>query len=481
MSLPSPNEKKPNADKKVKILATLGPAVRGVDDVRHLVEAGVNLFRLNFSHGEHADHAERYQWVREVERQLNTPIGILMDLQGPKLRVGRFAAGKVNLNRGQAFRLDLDTTPGDERRVNLPHPEIIEALEPGMSLLLDDGRLRLEVTRKQNTGVDTLVSAGGELSDRKGVNVPEAVLQLSPLTKKDRIDLDFGLQLGVDWVALSFVQRPEDIVEARELIQGKAFLMAKIEKPSAVQHLEAIAHLCDAIMVARGDLGVEVPAENVPRIQKDIIRTCRQLGKPVVVATQMLESMRFSPAPTRAEVTDVANAVAEGADAVMLSAETASGDYPLEAVSMMSKIIRQVENGPDFQAQLDVSRPQAEATASDAISCAIRRISGILPVAALVNYTESGSSSLRASRERPKAPILSLTPNIQTARRLSVAWGIYSVVNARLSKVEEITSTALEIAQATNMAKRGDTVVITAGMPFGQSGTTNSLRIETLL
>jgi pyruvate kinase len=256
--------------------------------------------------------------------------------------------------------------------------------------------------------------------------------------------------------------------------------MAKIEKPSAVQHLEEIARLCDAIMVARGDLGVEVPAENVPRIQKDIVRTCRQLGRPVVVATQMLESMRFSPAPTRAEVTDVANAVAEGADAVMLSAETASGDYPLETVQMMSKIIRQVENGPDYQSQLDVGRPQAEATASDAISCAIRRISAILPVAALVNYTESGSSSLRASRERPKAPILSLTPSLTTARRLTVAWGIYSVVNERLRRVEEVTSTALEIAQAQGMAKRGETVVITAGEPFGQPGSTNSLRIETL-
>ncbi|MBT8766390.1 pyruvate kinase [Metapseudomonas boanensis] len=467
-------------DKKVKILATLGPAIKGIDDIRQLVEAGVNLFRLNFSHGEHADHAQRYEWVREVERQLNYPIGILMDLQGPKLRVGRFADGKVNLERGQAFRLDLDSTPGDARRVNLPHPEIIEALEPGMNLLLDDGRLRLQVIAKQSDGVDTKVVAGGELSDRKGVNVPEAVLQLSPLTAKDRRDLAFGLDLGVDWVALSFVQRPEDIVEARELIQGRAFLMAKIEKPSAVQHLEEIARLCDAIMVARGDLGVEVPAENVPRIQKDIIRTCRQLGRPVVVATQMLESMRFSPAPTRAEVTDVANAVAEGTDAVMLSAETASGDYPLETVQMMSKIIRQVENGPDFQSQLDVSRPQAEATASDAISCAIRRISSILPVAALVNYTESGSSSLRASRERPKAPILSLTPNLNTARRLTVAWGIYSVVNERLHKVEEVTSTALEIAQAQGMAKRGDTVVITAGVPFGQPGSTNSLRIETL-
>ncbi|ATH81775.1 pyruvate kinase [Ectopseudomonas mendocina] len=469
-----------NADKKVKILATLGPAIRDAAHIRQLVEAGVNLFRLNFSHGEHADHAQRYQWVREVERELNQPIGILMDLQGPKLRVGRFAEGKVQLVNGQSLRLDLDATPGDASRVNLPHPEIIEALQPGMSLLLDDGRLRLKVTAKQNDAVITEVIAGGELSDRKGVNVPEAVLQLSPLTEKDLRDLAFGLELGVDWVALSFVQRPEDIVEARELIQGKAFLMAKIEKPSAVQHLEEIARLCDAIMVARGDLGVEVPAENVPRIQKDIVRTCRQLGRPVVVATQMLESMRFSPAPTRAEVTDVANAVAEGADAVMLSAETASGDYPLETVQMMSKIIRQVENGPDYQSQLDVGRPQAEATASDAISCAIRRISSILPVAALVNYTESGSSSLRASRERPKAPILSLTPSLTTARRLTVAWGIYSVVNERLRRVEEVTSTALEIAQAQGMAKRGETVVITAGEPFGQPGSTNSLRIETL-
>ncbi|WP_017937968.1 pyruvate kinase [Zestomonas thermotolerans] len=467
-------------NKKVKILATLGPAIRGQDDIRQLVEAGVNLFRLNFSHGEHADHAERYRWVREVERELDYPIGILMDLQGPKLRVGRFAAGKVQLAKGQAFRLDLDPTPGDARRVNLPHPEIIAALQPGMSLLLDDGRLRLVVTARHAEAIDTQVIAGGELSDRKGVNVPEAVLQLSPLTDKDRRDLAFGLELGVDWVALSFVQRPEDIHEARELIGGRAALMAKIEKPSAVQHLEEIARLSDAIMVARGDLGVEVPAENVPRIQKEIIATCRRLGRPVVVATQMLESMRFSPAPTRAEVTDVATAVSEGTDAVMLSAETASGDYPLEAVQMMSKIIRQVENEPDFQAQLDVGRPQAEPTASDAISCAIRRVSAILPVAALVNYTESGTSSLRASRERPRATILSLTPNLETARRLTVAWGIYSVVKQRLQQVEEVTRTALDVAQAQGLAKPGDTVVITAGVPFGQPGTTNTLRIETL-
>lgn len=467
-------------DKKVKILATLGPATNGIDDIRELVQAGVNIFRLNFSHGDHADHAQRYQWIREVERQLNYPLGILMDLQGPKLRVGKFAQGNVQLHRGQALRLDLDPTPGDERRVNLPHPEIIAALEPGMDLLLDDGKLRLRVVTKYADAIDTTVLNGGELSDRKGVNVPQAVLDLSPLTAKDRRDLSFGLELGVDWVALSFVQRPQDIREARTLIGDKAYLMAKIEKPSAVTQLREIAELSDAIMVARGDLGVEVPAESVPQIQKNIISTCRQLGKPVVVATQMLESMRF-PAPTRAEVTDVANAVAEGADAVMLSAETASGEYPLEAVQMMSKIIRQVENGPDYQAQLDVSRPKAEATVSDAISCAIRRISNVLPVAVLVNYSESGTSSLRAARERPTVPILNLTPNLQTARRLTVAWGVHSVVNDRLRQVDEVCSTALEIAQAQGMAQRGDTLLITAGVPFGQPGSTNSLRIETLI
>ncbi|WP_432658707.1 pyruvate kinase [Pseudomonas aeruginosa] len=468
------------ADKKAKILATLGPATRSRDDIRALVEAGANLFRLNFSHGDYADHAQRFAWVREVEAELNYPIGVLMDLQGPKLRVGRFAAGAVQLQRGQTFTLDLSDAPGDERRVNLPHPEIIHALEPGMSLLLDDGKIRLEVVNCHSDAIETRVAVGGELSDRKGVNVPEAVLQLSPLTDKDRRDLAFGLELGVDWVALSFVQRPEDIDEARGLIGDKAFLMAKIEKPSAVSAIEAIAERADAIMVARGDLGVEVPAESVPGIQKRIVQVCRQLGKPVVVATQMLESMRFSPAPTRAEVTDVATAVGAGADAVMLSAETASGQYPREAVEMMAKIVRQVEAEPDYHVQLEVNRPQPDATVSDAISCAIRRVSRILPVAVLVNYTESGNSTLRAARERPKAPILSLTPNLRTARRLTVAWGVYSVVNEQLAHADEICSTALDIALAQRMARRGDTVVVTAGVPFGRPGSTNMLRIETV-
>lgn len=467
-------------DKKVKILATLGPAIQSEKDVRDLVINGANLFRLNFSHGEHQDHAERLNWIRNIEQELDTSIGVLMDLQGPKLRIGTFANGPVTLKDGQTFQLDLDNTPGNDSRVNLPHPEIIAALEEGMDLLLDDGKIRLRVTATNGDKIQTQVVVGGELSERKGVNVPEAVLDLSPLTEKDRRDLAFGLELGVDWVALSFVQRPENIREARELIQGKACLMAKIEKPSAVEHLEEIVELSDAIMVARGDLGVELPAETIPAIQKRIIKTCRQHGRPVVVATQMLESMRFTPAPTRAEVTDVANAVYEGADAVMLSAETASGAYPVESVTMMSKIIRNIEADPSYQAHLDVNRPQPNATVEDAISCAIRRVSKILDVAVLINFTNSGETGMRAARERPKAPLLNLTPNLCTARKLTLVWGVNTVVRPEFAKPIEITPTALEEAKRLGMASAGDMVVITAGIPFGEPGSTNVLRIETI-
>ncbi|MEH6577011.1 MAG: pyruvate kinase [Amphritea sp.] len=467
-------------DKKVKILATLGPATESADDIRELVNNGANLFRLNFSHGEHQDHEERLNWIRGIERELNTPLGVLMDLQGPKLRVGRFIDGPIQLVKDQTFSLDLNRAAGNTERVNLPHPEIIEALETGMDLLLDDGKLRLRVVSKTDDSIETTVIVGGELSERKGVNVPEAILQLSPLTEKDRRDLEFGLSIGVDWVALSFVQRPQDIIEARELIRGRAALMAKIEKPTAVEHLDEIIELCDAIMVARGDLGVELPAETIPAIQKRIIQTCRHKGRPVVVATQMLESMRFSPAPTRAEVTDVANAVYEGADAVMLSAETASGDYPCDAVNMMCKIIRNIEADPNYLPQQDINRPRPNATVEDAISCAIRRVSQILDVAVLISFTNSGATGLRAARERPKAPILNLTPHLATARKLTVAWGIYSLVKPEFAQIEEITTTALEEAKLLGMAKRGDTVVITAAMPFDKPGSTNMMRIETM-
>ncbi len=466
------------ADRRARILATLGPASSTLEQIRALARAGANVFRLNFSHGSHEDHAERHRLIRQVEQELGHPIGILMDLQGPKLRVGRIAGGKAVLAAGQSFRLDLDPAEGDAARANLPHPEIFAALEDGTDLLLDDGKLRLRVDRHGPDFAETTVLVGGPLSDRKGVNVPGVILPISPLTPKDRADLEFGLSLGVDWVALSFVQRPEDIVEARGLIGNRAWIMAKLEKPAAIEHLDAIVAQADGIMVARGDLGVELPPQRVPILQQRIVRRARAAGKPVVVATQMLESMITAPVPTRAEASDVATAVYSGADAVMLSAESASGQYPVEAVTIMEHIIREVESDPSWRAGLDASHSPAEANIPDAICCALRRVAGLLEPAATVAYTASGFSALRASRERPSTPILALTSQPETARRLALAWGVRPVhFPEQLHESSEMIDRATAAARQAGLAETGDMLIVIAGLPFGRSGSTNLLHI----
>jgi len=463
--------------RRSRILATLGPASSTLERIRELAQAGADVFRLNFSHGTHADHAERYRQIRQVEAELGRPIGVLMDLQGPKLRVGRLAGGKVTLTAGQAFRLDLDPAEGDASRAGLPHPEIFAALEAGTELLLDDGKLRLRVDRFGPDFADTTVLVGGPLSDRKGVNVPGVVLPISPLTSKDRADLAFGLELGVDWVALSFVQRPEDIGEARALIGDQAWIMAKLEKPAAIEHLDAIVALADGVMVARGDLGVELPPQQVPVLQRRIVRAARKAGRPVVVATQMLESMITAPVPTRAEASDVATAVYEGADAVMLSAESASGQYPVEAVAIMDRIIAEVERDPAWRTELEASHTPAEANTPDAICCALRRVAGLLEPAATVAFTSSGFSALRASRERPLAPILALTPRASTARRLALVWGVLPVPFDEVHDVVEMIEHATAATLKAGVAQPGDTVVVVAGLPFGQPGSTNLLHV----
>ncbi len=463
--------------RRSRILATLGPASSTLERIRELAVAGADVFRLNFSHGAHADHAERHRQIRQVEAELGRPIGVLMDLQGPKLRVGRMAGGKVLLEAGQPFRLDLGSAEGDATRASLPHPEIFAALEAGTELLLDDGKLRLRVERFGADFAETTVLVGGPLSDRKGVNVPGVVLPISPLTAKDRADLAFGLELGVDWVALSFVQRPEDIREARELIGDQAWIMAKLEKPAAIEHLDAIVALADGVMVARGDLGVELPPQQVPVLQRRIVRAARKAGRPVVVATQMLESMITAPVPTRAEASDVATAVYEGADAVMLSAESASGQYPVEAVSIMDHIIGEVERDPAWRAGLEASHTPAEANTPDAICCALRRVAELLAPAATVAFTSSGFSALRASRERPPAPILALTPRQTTARRLALAWGVVPVPFNEVHDVGEMITHATAAARQAGVARPGDTVVVVAGLPFGQQGSTNLLHV----
>ncbi|MEA2779961.1 MAG: pyruvate kinase [Rhodospirillaceae bacterium] len=463
--------------RKAKIIATLGPACDGPERIRALVEAGADVFRLNLSHGTHADHRRRYEAVRAIEQEIGRPIGVLVDLQGPKLRVGSFQSGGCNLAAGKHFRLDLSPEPGDERRASMPHPEVIEALNPGAQLLLDDGRIRLQVESCGADYAETVVVTGGRLTDRKGINLPDVVLGLSPLTAKDRLDLQFGLDLGVDWIALSFVQRPEDVAEARRLIEKRAAIMVKIEKPAALTHLDELIGLADAVMVARGDLGVEMPPEDVPSAQKRIVGACRLAGKPVVVATQMLDSMIHAPAPTRAEASDVATAVYDGADAMMLSAESASGEYPVESVSMMNRIIARVERDPLYRRLLGAQHPEPEATAPDAISAAAAQVAHTLSAAAIITYTTSGSTALRAARERPDVPILCLTSSRETARRLALVWGTHCVETSDVSTFSEMVEKACRIAREEGFADSGQRVVVTAGVPFGTPGATNVLRI----
>jgi pyruvate kinase len=464
--------------RNAKIVATLGPASTDPAIIERLFDTGADVFRLNFSHGTHADHHARLQIIRAIEQERGRPIGVLLDLQGPKLRIGTFGAGPVQVAAQTAFRLDLDIgRPGSEERVGLPHPEIFAALQAGTELLVDDGRVRLRVDRCGPDFAETTVINGGTLSDRKGVNVPGVVLPLSAMTEKDRRDLEFGLSLGVDWIALSFVQRAEDIEELRQTVEGRAGIVAKLEKPAAIQSLDAIVAEADAIMVARGDLGVEMPAEQVPSLQKRIVRACRQAGKPVIVATQMLESMVAAPVPTRAEASDVATAIYDGADAVMLSAESASGQYPVEAVRMMDSIIARTESDPHYHEAIQASHSAPRADAADAIGYAVRHVAGLLRAPAAVAYTSSGYSALRMARERPQVPILGMTPRVATARRLTLAWGVHAVLCHEVVDVLEMTDLASRTVLEERFGQVGQHIVISAGLPFTVAGTTNLLRI----
>jgi len=466
--------------RKAKIVATLGPSSSEEKVIRGLFDAGVDVFRLNFSHGEHQDHKNRVEIIRRIEQEAGRPIGILMDIQGPKLRLGEFKNQQVELGIGQTYQLDLEPGVGGERRAPLPHSEIFTALKVGNELMIDDGRVRLKVTECSDRHAVTEVVVGGVISNHKGVNVPGVILPISVITDKDRRDLTYGLSLGVDWVAQSFVQQPDDVRELSELVNGRAAIMVKLEKPSALENLDHILDLCDGMMVARGDLGVELPPQQVPVVQKKIIRRCRQAGKPVVIATHMLDSMVTVPVPTRAEASDVATAIYDGADAVMLSAESAAGDYPVQSVKMMDNIIYEVEQDPAYSNIIAAQRPEPKATTADAVCNALQRVTHVLSSAATVTYTASGSTSLRAARERPEAPILSLTPEIGTARYLAMAWGVHAVtVNVANENADlmQVINAAKDIAVRENFAQSGEAVVIAAGLPFGTSGTTNLLHI----
>ena len=463
--------------RRTKIVATLGPASSDRAIISRLFEAGADVFRINMSHTSHDAMRKLHAAIRAVEKEHDRPIGILADLQGPKLRVGAFQTDFVMLKKGATFVLDSDKTPGDETRVLLPHPEILAALEPGHTLLLDDGKIRLTAIETSPTRAVTRVEVGGKLSARKGVSLPDTTIGSSALTEKDRVDLEACLDAGVDWVALSFIQRPEDIAEAKKITRGRAAVMAKIEKPQAVVRLNEIMDFTDALMVARGDLGVEMPLEKVPGIQKLITRAARRAGKPVVVATQMLESMITNPVPTRAEVSDVATAIFDGADAVMLSAESAAGQYPVEAVTTMNRIAEEVETDPAYRSIIHAQRSEPEATGADAIADAARQIAETLDLPAIVCWTSSGSTALRVARERPNSPIVAISPNQSTGSKLAVAWGVHCIVAEDARDLDDMVDRACRLAFRAGFARTGQRIIIVAGVPLGTPGATNMVRI----
>ncbi len=463
--------------RRIKIVATLGPSSSDYATIRALSDAGVDVFRLNMSHGSHQDVAARHAIIRKVEEETNRPIGILADLQGPKLRVGTFADGPQDLADGQAFRLDLDPTAGDSTRVNLPHQEIFAALRPGATLLVNDGKIRLKVSDCGEDYADCVVEAGGMISDRKGVNVPDVVLPLAALSEKDKRDLEFVCDLGVDWLALSFVQRSEDVEDARILVKGRASIMSKIEKPAAVEAYAEILEASDGVMVARGDLGVELPVQKLPPIQKRLIRGARQVAKPVIVATQMLESMIESPVPTRAEVSDVATAIYEGADAIMLSAESAAGQFPVEAVQTMSNVAEEVESDATYRAVIEASRTAERSTVSDGIVAAAREIAETTDIKAICCFTHTGSTARKVARERPNTQVLALTPFMPTARMLTLYWGINCYQTGHLDRFKMAVVEAASRARHAGFATQDDQIVVMAGVPFNTPGTTNILRV----
>jgi pyruvate kinase len=463
--------------RRTKIIATLGPASSDRSVIASLFEAGADVFRINMSHTTHARMRELRAAIRDVETEYGRPIGILLDLQGPKLRVGSFAANPATLTKGDTFALDADPAPGDATRVHLPHPEIFAVIEPGHTLLLDDGKVRLLTLEANSERILTRVEVGGKLTDRKGISLPDTTIPFSALTPKDRSDLEAGLDAGVDWVALSFIQRPEDIAEAKKITRGRAAVMAKIEKPQAIHRLDEIIDITDALMVARGDLGVEMPLEKVPGLQKRMTRDARRAGKPVVIATQMLESMIACPVPTRAEVSDVSTAIFDGADAIMLSAESAAGQYPVEAVATMNRTAEEVERDPMYQTMIHAQRTEPEATGADAIAAAARQIAETLELSAVVCWTSSGSTGLRVARERPTSPIVAISPRVSTGRRLSLVWGVHCIVAEDAHDLDDMVERACRLACRDGFAIVGQRAIIVAGVPLGTPGATNVLRI----
>ena len=464
--------------RRTKIVATIGPATESEEIISELIKAGVTTFRLNFSHGDHEDHAERIKIIRKVSNDLDLNIGILQDLQGPKIRLGRFKDGPIKVKKGDLFTLTSKEVDCNNKIANVTYEKLLEEISLGKRILLDDGRVEMivENINKPDNLLECRVTVGGVLSNNKGVNFPDVQLSVKALTEKDKKDLQFGLNAGVDWIALSFVRNPSDINEIKDLINEFGYstpVVAKIEKFEAIDQIDSVLPLCDGVMVARGDLGVEMPPEEVPLLQKDLIKKANSLGIPIITATQMLDSMASSPRPTRAEVSDVANAILDGTDAVMLSNETAVGDYPVEAVRTMATIARRIER--DYpQKAIESHLPS---TIPNAISAAVSSIARQLDAAAIIPLTKSGATAHNVSKFRPPTPILATTSEKSVARRLQLAWGVTPILIESQERTSKIFSIAMQIAQEMGILKQGDLVVQTAGTLTGISGSTDLIKV----
>ncbi len=463
---------------KTNILATLGPSTDTKEMIAKLLDAGADAFRVNFSHGDHKTHKKRIRFVRELEKERGICIGILADMQGPKLRIGEMSDNSI-LVEGEEFVLDTKKEMGNSKRAPMYHKEIYAAIKKGDDLLINDGNLGLRVVETNNKDyAKTVVTIGGVLTSKKGVNLPNTKLDIKAITPKDEKDLEFALKCGVDYIGLSFVQHQEDVLHAKKLVGDKAWIISKFEKPSAVEDLEKIIELSDGVMVARGDLGVECPIQTVPVLQKRIVKEARKQGKPVIVATQMLESMIMAPTPTRAEVSDIATAVYDSVDTVMLSAETAAGRFPVEAVTMMHKIINAVEGDSVCKSMATNSRNKSfNVSQSDAITYGASQVSEVLEkVKAIVTFTSSGFTTRLASRERPCLPIVAITQQVSVARKMSILWGVNCYINKSVYKsLEKAHQIAIKIIKDNDYAKTGDHVILTAGFPLNQQGLTNML------
>lgn len=464
--------------RRTKILATVGPASASPHMLKKLFKAGVDTFRLSFSHGKKSDHAEVIKRIRALELETGIPIGILQDLQGPKIRLGDLNNGEIEINPGDVLSFSPVKSCGNDDLIPLPHPEIFLALKEGDRIFIDDGRISMRAIKINSSILQAEVIEGKLLKSRKGVNLPDCVLDLPVLTEKDHSDLKFGLENDVDWVALSFVQRASDMMEISKIVAGRAGIVAKIEKPTALDDIVGIVEHSDAIMIARGDLGVEILPESVPAYQKEIIALCRSEAKPVIVATQMLESMTDVPAPTRAEASDVATAVYDGADAVMLSAESATGKFPVEAVTVMDRIIHSTEHHEYYERQINVSKREPKSSA-DVIADTGASLACLLQSRCIVAYSRSGVTARRVSARRPALQLFVLTKEAKVSRQMALIWGARSVLEKNVGDYETMVSTARDNSMRLMDVKSGNIVVL-AGVPFGKSGNTNNIRVAKL-